>query len=80
VVVKLSWSIASLTTGFSGISGNTPRSDHPVTDEPGRSDQDEKRSVLIFQFVRDLASAWVLTSRAINAAGVAVPGRFCCPC
>jgi hypothetical protein len=46
VVVKLSWSIASLTRGFSGISGNTPRSDHPVTDEPGRSDQDEKRSLI----------------------------------
>jgi hypothetical protein len=31
VVVKLSWSIASLIRGFSGLSGNTPHSGHSVT-------------------------------------------------
>jgi hypothetical protein len=31
VVVKLSWSIASLTRGFSGLSSDTLRSDQAVT-------------------------------------------------
>jgi retron-type reverse transcriptase len=40
--VKLSWSIASLTRGFSGLSSDTPRSDQAVTN---RAYQDGKRSV-----------------------------------
>jgi hypothetical protein len=42
VVVTLSWSIASLTRGFSGLSSDTPRSDQAATK---RSYPDEKRSV-----------------------------------
>jgi hypothetical protein len=57
VVVKLSWSIASLTRGFSGLSGNAPHSDHPVTDKPDQTDQDEKRSVLVLvQFEHKMIS------------------------
>jgi hypothetical protein len=50
--VKLSWSIASLTRGFSGLSGNTPHGDHPVTNGPGQSDQDEKRSLKTHEISR----------------------------
>jgi 2-iminobutanoate/2-iminopropanoate deaminase len=42
VVVKLSWSIASLTRGFPGLSSDTPRSDQAATK---RSYQDGKRSL-----------------------------------
>ena len=56
MVVKLSWSIASLTRGFSGLSGNTPHSGHPVTDDPDQADQDEKRSMM----VADESSPFVL--------------------
>jgi hypothetical protein len=46
VVVKHSWSIASLTRGLdTSLSSDTPHSDHPVTDGPRQPDQDEKRSV-----------------------------------
>jgi hypothetical protein len=38
VVVKLSWSIASLTRGFSGLSSGAPCGDHPVTDRPDQAE------------------------------------------
>jgi hypothetical protein len=41
VVVKLSWSIVSLTRGFSGLNSDTPRSGHPVTGMLYLSDKDE---------------------------------------
>jgi len=34
VVVKPSWSIASLTRGFFSLGSDTPPGDHPVTDKP----------------------------------------------
>jgi hypothetical protein len=43
VVVKRSWSIASLTRG--SLSSDTPPSDHLVTNRPDQPDRDEKRSL-----------------------------------
>jgi hypothetical protein len=45
-VVKLSWSIASLTRGFSGLNSDTPRGDQAATKG---SYQDEKRSLQRFR-------------------------------
>jgi hypothetical protein len=46
LVVKLSWSIASLTRGFSGLSSNTPRGDQAVTN---RSCQDRNAHYMYLQ-------------------------------
>jgi hypothetical protein len=59
VVVKLSWSIASLTRGFSGLSSDTPRSDQAATK---RSYQDGKRSLFGVTFAIKLYALQVAHS------------------
>jgi hypothetical protein len=41
---------------ISGLSSDTPRSSHPVTDRPDRSDQDEKRSLAAVSDERTVGS------------------------
>jgi hypothetical protein len=56
VVVTLSWSIASLTRGFSGLSSDTPRSDQAATKRSYRMKNAQSTDQMITTGLR--AVAW----------------------